>query len=422
MVFRRLYRVFGVPRVCTLAVALLIALAAGPHAAIAASQTAVDDGEAGIRVSAARVAGDDTRTRFIADLSEGVAYAVSGLADPYRIIIDLPEVQFDLDREAGATGRGLVSAWRYGLFAPGKSRVVLDMSGPVKIDKSFVLPPVDGQPARLVIDFVKSTRASFATDFARAEKPAAEEQPHGKGDRKIVTPAPSGRPVIVLDPGHGGIDSGATGHMGTLEKAVVLDFASVLKRKLEEDGLYDVHLTRTDDTFISLRKRVEIARSLGARLFISIHADSAPQSYVRGATVYTLSERASDKVAAALAERENSSDILAGVDLTEEPGEVADILIDLTRRETKNFSIFLSRAIVGELRSAARLIKNPQRSAGFRVLKAHDVPSVLVELGYLSNKHDEKLLTSAEWRERTTDAIAAAVRRFFRPQMAKGGE
>ncbi|AXS42604.1 N-acetylmuramoyl-L-alanine amidase [Breoghania sp. L-A4] len=401
-----------------------MAVAAGVPGTRAASQMTGAGSEGGIRVSAARVAGDDTRTRFIADLSEGVVYSVSGLADPYRIIIDLPEVQFDLERETGATGRGLVSAWRYGLFAPGKSRVVLDMSGPVKIDKSFVLPPVDGQPARLVIDFVKSTRASFEVDFAREERPdpGQADEAHGKGDRMAVAPPQSGRPVIVLDPGHGGIDSGATGHKGTLEKAVVLDFASVLKRKLEQEGLYDVHLTRTSDTFIPLRKRVEMARALDAKLFISIHADSAPQSYVRGATVYTLSERASDRVAAALAERENSSDVLAGVDLTEEPGDVADILIDLTRRETKNFSIFLSRAIVGELRSAIRLIKNPQRSAGFRVLKAHDVPSVLVELGYLSNKHDETLLTSPEWRERTTDAIAAAIGRFFRPQLAKGGE
>ena len=377
-----------------------------------------------VTVSAARIAGDDTRTRFIADLSESVAYSVSALADPYRIIIDLSEVQFDLGSDVGSKGRGLVSAWRFGLFAPGKSRIVLDMSSPVKIDKSFVLPPVDGQPARLVIDFVKTTRQAFLRDFSRPGKAAAtpSQQNRGKGDRKVVIKPASGRPVIVLDPGHGGIDSGTTGDKGTLEKAVVLNFASILKRKLERDGLYDVHLTRTDDTFVSLRKRVKMARALGAKLFISIHADSAPEDYVRGATVYTLSERASDAVAAALAVRENSSDVLAGVDLTEEPDGVADILIDLARRETKNFSIFFSRAIVGELRSAVRLINNPQRSGGFLVLKAHDVPSVLIELGYLSNKYDEQLLTSPEWRERTTDAIVAAVGRFFQPQLAKGGE
>lgn len=375
-------------------------------------------------VSAARIAGDDTRTRFIADLSGGVTYSISALADPYRIIIDLPQVRFDLATTTGATGRGLVSSWRYGLFAPGKSRIVLDMSTPVKIDKSFVLPPVDGQPARLVIDFVKTTRKAFLADFARPTPVAAapRQQTQGKGDRMSVARSSSGRPVIVLDPGHGGIDSGAVGHKGTLEKAVVLNFASSLKRKLESEGLYDVHLTRTDDTFISLRDRVKMARALDAKLFISIHADSAPQDYVRGATVYTLSDRASDRIAAALAERENSSDVLAGVDLSDEPDDVADILIDLTRRETKNFSIFFSRAIVGELRSAVRLIKNPHRHAGFRVLKAHDVPSVLVELGYLSNKHDETLLTSPEWRERTTDAIVEAVGRFFQPQLAKGAE
>lgn len=396
-------------------------------AALVVAQPARAASPEGVRITSARVAGDDTRTRFIADLSESVAYAVFALADPYRIIIDMPEVGFDLAREAGTQGRGLVSAWRYGLFAPGKSRIVLDVSGPVKIDKSFVLPPVDGQPARLVIDFVKSTREAFLAEFAQpgSERTAPLEQAAGKGDR--ISPAQSDagngdRPVIVLDPGHGGIDSGAVGHHGTLEKAVVLDFASLLKSKLERDGLYEVRLTREDDTFIPLRKRVEMARAQNAKLFISIHADSAPQNYVRGATIYTLSERASDAVAAALAERENSSDILAGVDLAHEPDEVADILIDLTRRETKKFSIFFSRAVAGELRSAARLIKNPERSAGFRVLKAHDVPSVLVELGYLSNKLDEKLLTSADWRERTADAIAAAIDRFFQPQLAKGGE
>lgn len=388
---------------------------------VTAAPNGVETAQQHPTVSAARIAGDETRTRFIADLSEGVGYSVSALADPYRVILDLPEVAFDLGTEAGRQGRGLVSAWRYGLFAPGKSRVVLDMTGPVRIDKSFVLPPVDGQPARLVIDFVKSTRDAFLTDFKRpAAETASEDATSGKGDKLPPPGDDSGRPVIVLDPGHGGIDSGASGHKGTVEKIVVMDFASVLKRKLEATGRYDVRLTRTDDTFISLRRRVEIAREAGAKLFMSIHADSAPQDYVRGATVYTLSEKASDRVAAALAERENSADVLAGVDLTAEPDDVADILIELTRRETKNFSIFFSRAIVGELRSAVKLIKNPHRSAGFRVLKAHDVPSVLIELGYLSNKHDEALLSSEEWRDRTTQAVVAAVERFFNPQLASG--
>nr|WP_235974694.1 N-acetylmuramoyl-L-alanine amidase [Stappia albiluteola] len=367
-------------------------------------------------VSDARLAGDGARTRFILDLSEPVAFTHATLADPYRLIIDLPEVRFDLPEGTGASGRGLVSAWRYGLFAAGKSRIVLDAGEPVAVDKSFILPPVDNQPARLVIDLVKTSREAF---LANALKPAPAVA-STKGDR-LDDKRRAGRPVVVIDPGHGGIDTGATGANGTLEKAVALDFAILLKRKLEEGGRYDVHLTRETDMFIPLRERVKIARSLGADLFVSVHADSVRigKNEVRGASVYTLSEKASDAVAAELAERENRSDVIAGIDLSHEPTAVTDILIDLARRETKNFSIFFARNLVEELQSAAKVIKNPHRSAGFRVLEAHDMPSALVELGYLSNKLDEKLLTSDEWRERMSSAIAAAVDRFFGPRLVQ---
>ncbi len=369
----------------------------------------------------ARVAGDDARTRFIMDLSSPVEFAVSTLSDPYRVVIDLPRVAFDLPETAGQEGRGLLTAWRFGMFAAGKSRVVLDAKGPVAVDKAFVLPPVSDQPARFVLDLVGTSREAFL-ETARKSAPAPAVA--RKGDR--LTPPPEGRkglPVIVLDPGHGGIDTGAAGNGGTLEKASVLDFALMLRDKLIATGRYDVRMTRDTDVFIPLRERVKIARSLEADLLLSVHADSVRigRDQVRGAGVYTLSENASDEVAAALAERENRSDIIAGIDLADEPDDVTDILIDLARQETKKFSFLFARTLVSELRGTAQLVKNPQRSAGFRVLTAHDVPSALVELGYLSNKLDEKLMTTDEWRGRMSAALVAAIDSYFGRRFGKPG-
>jgi N-acetylmuramoyl-L-alanine amidase len=230
------------------------------------------------------------------------------------------------------------------------------------------------------------------------------------------------RPLIVLDPGHGGIDTGAKAASGELEKDVVLQFALTLRKKLESSGKYRVAMTRSDDTFIPLSERVRFARSHGASLMISIHADAIPRSegQAEGATVYTLSENASDAEAARLAEAENKADVIAGVDLTAEPDDVANILVDLAQRETKTYSSQFARTLVGELKSTARLHKNPLKAAGFRVLTAPDVPSVLVELGYMSTKDDLKLLTSAAWQAKTAQALSAAVDTFFTPRLARG--
>jgi N-acetylmuramoyl-L-alanine amidase len=373
-------------------------------------------------VSGARVAGDADRTRFVLDMDSQVEPSISGLANPYRLIIDLPEVEFSIPEGTGENGRGLVRDWRYGLFAAGKSRIVMDLTGPVSVDNTFFLPAVDAQPARLVVDLVSATPSQF-TSFVKSSRQAGQESEKKNGTKsdRLVPPADDDKPLIVLDPGHGGIDTGATGVAGTLEKAIVLDFASLLKEKLDESGLYDVRLTREDDTFISLKRRVEIGHELEADLFISIHADSVRRGrkFARGATVYTLSDKASDQLAEDLAESENMSDVIAGVELDDEPAEVTDILLDLARRETRSFSVYFAKILVNELKSAVRLINNPHRSAGFRVLKAHDVPSVLVELGYLSNAHDEKLLTSEEWRERMANAVAESIHGFFRPRLAR---
>ncbi|MGB7205445.1 MAG: N-acetylmuramoyl-L-alanine amidase, partial [Anderseniella sp.] len=250
-------------------------------------------------------------------------------------------------------------------------------------------------------------------------KPRPKPDSQSAGHEEKAPETPNAKPVIVLDPGHGGIDGGTVSKAGTIEKNVVLDFALKLRKELNATGRYEVHLTRNDDTFISLAKRVRIARQNNADLFIAIHADSLRQSRVRGATVYTLSEKASDEEAAILAEKENAADIVAGVDLGEElDAEIGNILMDLALRETKNHSIYFARRLVKNMKSTTALNSRPMRSAGFKVLRAPDVPSVLLELGYLSNRHDEKALVSEAWRKKVAVAVTAAIDGFFSPEVA----
>lgn len=387
---------------------LLIALACVGWIAVPAAPRA--ESPAPVVATDARLAGDMQRTRFIVDLSHSVEPSAFLLAEPSRVVIELPQIGFSIAPDLGRAGRGLVSAFRFGVVARGKSRIVLDLARPAVIDQVFVLQPVDDQPARLVLDLIGTDDAAFRAVVA-AQPPRAPQQIPEPAREKS---AAAGLPLIVIDPGHGGIDSGAVTANGDLEKAIVLDFAQTLAEKLVQSGRYDALLTRSDDTFVSLADRVRIARESKAALFLSIHADTLTDPFgVRGATIYTLSEKASDADAEKYAEKENRSDAIAGVDLAAEPDEVADILIDLTRRETKTFSTRFARQLVDEFRAAATLNKNPLRSAGFRVLRAADVPSVLLELGYLSNAQDAKLLISPEWRDRTTDAVLRSVDGFF---------
>jgi len=376
-----------------------------------------------VQAESSRLAGDAKRTRFVVDVDRHVTFGVFTLADPYRVVIDLPETNFHFDKGVGSDGRGLVNAYRYGVIGPGKSRIVLDTSGPVEIDKAFVVDAVDDQPVRLVVDMVSTSREDFMAALAlQPSKKPANHTPPAISGHEAVAPGQgkTGREiVVVIDPGHGGIDPGAISRKGTLEKDVVLAFSKRLKAALSKSGRYDVKLTREEDVFIPLGERVNIARKEKASLLISVHADSVRVGNVSGATVYTLSERASDTVAAALAEQENRSDVIAGVDLTGESDAVADILIDLVQRETKNYAVFFARTLVDELKRETGVVKNPHRSAGFRVLKAHDVPSVLLELGYLTNSDDEKHLTDAEWQEKIADTVAAAVSEYFGEQHAR---
>jgi N-acetylmuramoyl-L-alanine amidase len=367
----------------------------------------------------ARLAGDRTRTRFIADLSKKVGINVFSLANPYRVIVDLPEVNFQMPPGLGAEHRGLVTGYRFGLFAPGKSRIVIDMGGPFLVDKAFVLDARQDQPARLVIDLVPTDSATFLAKLKAAN-------PVTPAVGSITPPPPRvkptrAKPVVVLDPGHGGIDPGTSSADGVTEKEVVLAFARTLKHKLEANGQYEVYLTRDSDRFLALRERVAFAQSKGANLLVSIHADSFPKQPedAKGATVYTLSEQASDDEAKELAAKENLSDAIAGVDLqSDSDSVVANILIDLAQRETQNRSIVFAKSVVGKI-DRANLHKKSLKSAGFRVLKSPDVPSVLIELGFLSNPDDEKRLTSENWRGAMADKMAAAIDGYFAKRVAR---
>ncbi len=364
----------------------------------------------------ARLAGDDTRTRLVLDVSQTIGVTAFTLADPYRVVIDLPQVVFNLPAKTGETGRGLIKAFRYGLVMPGGSRIVVDTKGPVRIDKAFVLDSVDTQPARIVLDLTVVDRATFLRNLTaenRARGPAEAKKP------ETTASVADRRPLIMLDPGHGGIDNGTSAHSGEMEKTIVLEFALMLRDKLEKTGKYRVAMTRSDDRFVPLAERVRMARAQAAALFISVHADALAKEEgdARGAAIYTLADTASDTEAGRLAEAENRADVIAGVNLSDEPDDVADILIDLAQRETKHFSVHFAKTLLRELKTSARLHKHPIKSAGFRVLKAPDVPSVLIELGYVTSRQDLKLLTSETWRARAADSIVAAVHTFFVAQV-----
>jgi len=365
----------------------------------------------------ARLGGDEAQTRFVMDLSRKIDLHAFTLADPYRVILDIPQVVFRLPPKSGEGGRGMITAYRFGLVMQGGSRMVFDLAKPVRIEKAFVVDATDGAPARLVLDLAATDRENFLRRIALDNRVARSEPP------ATNVPEPAGgdpRPLVVLDPGHGGIDTGTRAASGELEKDIVLDFTQRLREHIEKLGKYRVLMTRTDDTFVPLGERVRIARNAGAALFVSIHADALPhgEEDAQGASVYTVSDTASDSEAARLAEKENRADVIAGVDLKAEPDGVADILIDLAQRETRSYSVQFAHRLVGEMKTATRLHKKPLKSAGLRVLRAPDVPSVLVELGYVSNRGDLHSLLSANWRDRTADSIAQAVDGYFATRMA----
>jgi N-acetylmuramoyl-L-alanine amidase len=408
----------------------------------------------------------DRETRLVFSLGACVGADSHVLQSPARAIVDLPEVNFQIDPRAGLAQVGLakagqsghrrhshsvgshtvaanpapasvpsgslVASYRFGRLAPGKSRIVVDLGGPAEIaascapapDGSFeltlALKPQDEAAFQAAARAGAEMQARAAADIkARAAAETSPEKPAANPDSP---PSSSSwqKPLVVLDPGHGGVDAGALGRDHAVEKFIVLDFAKALAAKLREGGRYKVVLTREDDSFVPLRERVRLARRLGAALFVSLHADAlaSDSDGVRGATVYTVSDRASDAEAARVAEHENKADAEAGVEAKEDASDVNDILFDLTRRETRAYSHVFARSLAEYWKSAAHLNKNPRRSAGFVVLKAPDVPSALLELGYLSNAADAADLTSPGWREKASAQVARAIDAFFAAQAA----
>jgi N-acetylmuramoyl-L-alanine amidase len=412
--------------------ALLLLLAISPPKAAKAAD---------VVVAATRVGGDNHRTRFVADISRAVSYTVYVLPDPYRVIIDMPGVTFNLPPDTGRKSRGLIGEYRFGQVAAGRARIVLDTAGPVLIEKSFVVDAQGGQPARIVVDLVPISKEAFLDTYRKEEEekgkalaiaaaedddlfplPIPEIQNSLPAKKQTAIARDAGRKLIVIDPGHGGIDPGAVGVNGTKEKDIVLAFALNLREHLLRNNQYEVVLTRSGDNFISLKDRVRMAREHAADLFIAVHADMVRGQEARGATIYTLSERASDAEAEALAQKENRSDIIAGIDLGGESVEVTGILIDLVQRESKSHSMVFARKAVNEMKPVTSFTGKPLRSAGFVVLKAPDVPSVLVELGYLSSRHDEAQLTAPAWRDKVAGALAGAIDKYFATEVAARGK
>ncbi|GAB6054120.1 N-acetylmuramoyl-L-alanine amidase [Magnetospira thiophila] len=411
--------------------ALLVLGLFGPLSALAANTPSVHD---------LRLGAHPGYSRFVLELDQPLEFRVYALTNPYRVVIDMPEVGWHLPEDTGSHRAGSISGFRYGLFRPGQSRVVLDATVPVGIRQALVLPPGKGLGFRFVLDLEPISEQAFLNNLgqtsARAIISGTSSAPEESAPPVQAAPArpnlpddvillarlgpPKPKPldrlrkrVVVLDPGHGGIDPGATGVSGIHEKNITLAMAREVRDRLQATGRYKVILTRDRDIFIRLRDRVSMARDRGGELFISLHADTIRDRQIRGLSVYTLSEKASDKEAGLLAEKENKADLIAGVDLTHESDEVTNILIDLAQRETMNQSVQFASLLVHELSRETKLLRNTHRFAGFAVLKAPDIPSVLMELGFLSNSKDEAALRDPGYRSDLARAISQGIDSYF---------
>ena len=377
-----------------------------------------------VRASVANLPGQISRFRLT--LSRSAPVSVFTLGEPYRLILDLPQTNFRRIRKKSVARGGMIKSYRFGLISPGRSRVVIDLNGPFKLVDVRAVQMRSGTND-IMLDIGAVHRSAFRPQGVPPSIPRSgllrsgvydTNQPGAKAKKKKRR-RDRKRYVIVIDPGHGGPDSGAVGHRGILEKQVVLAVAKRLKEVLRSSRKYRVVMTRKKDVFVALDDRVEIARRLGADLFLSLHADAIPQrgltASVRGATIYTLSQQASDRQAQAFAQKENSSDALAGVKIASAAsrGRVEAILFDLMRRETADFSERLREHLVRRLSRTISMSREPRRSAAFKVLQQPETPSVLLELGYMSNAADVKEMTRRAWQKSAAKAIAIAIDSYF---------
>jgi N-acetylmuramoyl-L-alanine amidase len=393
---------------CVIRGALAISLAL----AVSSSSFAKESGQSNFIAASGRIIADEGRARLVLDFDNEPDYELHYLNHPPRIVIDLPDVDYQFTSDALATS-GLFTDVRFGAMGAGRSRIVLTAQKPIQITANSVVEDEASQGYRFILDAELTTDSIFSDLISNQNwtdnSGLTTSSVNDRGDRPV---APS-QFIVAIDAGHGGIDAGARGAKSlTDEKTITLEFARQLATSINQLPGIKAVLTRDADVFLALSERVALARQQGAQLFVSVHADTLRQKDIRGATVYTLSDRASDKMAQALAERENRSDQLAGVSIMDAQPEVADILLDLTRRETQVFSTTLADNIIKSFSGQVELINNPHRYAGFQVLRAHDVPSVLLELGFLSNVEDEKLLLNVEWRQKVADLIAKAVGQY----------
>ncbi len=377
-----------------------------------------------VQSRAVDLAGDKSRTRLSFDVSAPLQVAIYRLSEPYRVIVDLAAVEFALPPGTGRQGRGLVTAFRYGLIAEGRSRIVIDTAGPVRVESAKVSPAAGGRHA-LVIELAPTSATELAAEELATAASVASPDPTLRTQAPPTKRAPKReRPVIVIDPGHGGIDSGAQGALG-LEKDLVLAVAQEMRRALLATRRYDVVMTRATDVFVSLDQRVRVSMQHQADLFVSVHADSLAArelaQSIRGATLYVLSEKASDDRARRMAEKENAADLVAGLPVVAKAGDaqVRDILIDLMRRESATMSSLLRTSLIAQMRPRVALAKEPARAAPFKVLRQPGSPAVLIELGYISNAEDEKLMRSGAWQKSVAEAVTYAVNEHFRRQGAR---
>ncbi len=357
----------------------------------------------------------DDKTVIDVEISKSTGFSVAASASPDRVIVDFGAINFNFASRPGPKTAGLVTAWRAATVDTDHGRLMLETSGPVQISNSRLIPGLGKRPAHIKIELTKVMPLpipvapdTLVTGSLNAAAPSAELK------------------TIVIDPGHGGIDPGASAPDGVAEKDIVFAFAKTFKAAMERTGHYNVVLTRATDTFVPLEQRVKIARDNKADLFLVIHADTLTgpllqRSAVRGMTIYTVSDKASDAEAEALAQKENRADIIAGVDLGGKTPEISSVLINLAQRESRAEALKFAGRAIAEARSETNITSQPMRSAAFVVLKAPDVASVLIELGYLSNSLDEAQLTSEDWRGKMSAAFTRAVDAFFGQPPAVAG-
>jgi N-acetylmuramoyl-L-alanine amidase len=374
--------------------------------------------------------GDRSATIARLRLRGAVGVRVFTLASPYRVIVELTGASLPPPKP-GSAGHGLVERYHSGQFEAGKSRVVMETIGPTKATEFPVVEENGFKIAEIaltpmpVAEFGEGTGANPPpppTEPAGGLSAGGMPPDFGAGLPGIAQPP--ARPVIVIDPGHGGIDPGAVGADNLYEKAIVMAVALKLEDVLEKSERYQVRMTREADVFVALDQRVAFSRQNAANLFISLHADSLEQTSaaqsISGATVYTLSERASDEQARKMAEKENASDLLAGLSAKQtDDDDVKNILIDLMKRETATFSAEFANVVRTSLGKSVQLSRDPMRSAAFKVLKQTHAPSVLIELGYMSNAADAKRLNSPDWQLKIATAIANAVDAYFASRSAR---